>query len=107
MLFKDLIRGSSTLASTPALVSALLRLAAQLSWHEAVADETLLAMGVEVMSVLEAAADSGHICGPEPLLDADLAVTLACNILSAFGKAQGQRRSWSTVNCFAVTLFVA
>jgi hypothetical protein len=88
---KDLIHGSSTLSSTPVLAGHVLQLATQLRWQGADMDEPLLALGVEVMSVLEAAADSGHFCGPEPLLDADLAAALACNILSTFGTVPPQR----------------
>jgi hypothetical protein len=84
-----LVERSSAQAPTPALHRGLLQLAAQLRWQDADMDEELLALGVEVMSVLEAAADSGHFCGPEPLLDAELAVSVACNILSAFGTAPG------------------
>jgi hypothetical protein len=92
-LFAKLLRGSSSSQASPSvLTSGLLRLAAQLRWQDADMDESLLTLGVEVMSVLEAAADSGHFCGPQPLLDADLAVTVACNILSAFGTAPAPGR---------------
>jgi hypothetical protein len=83
-----LLHGSRfALASTPALAGHVLQLAAQLRWQDADMDEQRLALGVGIMSVLEAAADSGQFYGPSPLLDADLAAAVARNVLSVFGTA--------------------